>query len=48
VTLARRIERPIPPAAIAPVAWNADELTLVRSESGTGRYTVLERWPLGA
>ena len=48
VTLARRIERPVPPEAIAPVAWNADELTLVRSETGTGRYTVLERWPLGA
>jgi len=47
LTLARRIERPIPPAAIPPVAWNADALTLVRSESGTGRYSVLERWPLG-
>ena len=46
VTLARRIERPIPPAGMAPIAWNASELTLVRSESGTGRYTVLERWPL--
>ena len=48
VTLARRIERPVPPAAVAPVAWDADALTLVRTETGTGRYTVLERWPLRA
>ena len=48
VTLARRIERPVPPARIEPVTWNADAFTLVRSETGTGRYTVLERWPLGA
>ena len=48
LTLVRRIERNLPVASIAPVAWNADALTLVRSETGTGRYTIVERWPLGA
>ena len=48
VTLARRIDRPLPPAAIPAIAWSVRELTLVHSESGTGRYTIVERWPLGA
>jgi 2'-5' RNA ligase len=47
VTLARRIAKPVPRAPMPPIEWKADELTLVRSESGTGRYTVLERWTLG-
>jgi len=48
VTLARRIRRPVARAAIEAIAWEARELTLVRSESGTGRYTIIKRWPLGA
>ena len=48
VTLARRIDRPLPRASIPALAWKTQELTLVRSETGTGRYTVMERWPLGA
>jgi RNA 2',3'-cyclic 3'-phosphodiesterase len=48
LTLARRIERALPGASVAPIAWEADEFTLVRSEIGTGRYHVVERWPLGA
>jgi 2'-5' RNA ligase len=48
LTLARRVERKLPSAPIAPIAWEVDAFTLVRSETGTGRYTVLERWPLGA
>jgi len=47
VTLARRIQKALPAAAIAAIAWRADALTLVRSEAGTGRYTVVERWELG-
>jgi 2'-5' RNA ligase len=47
VTLARRIAKAVPPAPMPPIEGQADELTLARSEPGTGRYTVLERWPLG-
>ncbi len=47
VTLARRIARAVTPAPMAPIEWNAEELTLAQSEIGTGRYRVLERWPLG-
>ena len=46
VTLARRIARSVPRAPMAPIAWRARELTLVRSETGTGRYAVVESWPL--
>jgi len=46
VTLARKIERDVPRAPLAQVEWRVDELTLARSETGTGRYTVLETWPL--
>jgi RNA 2',3'-cyclic 3'-phosphodiesterase len=48
VTLARRIRRPVARAPIESIAWEARELTLVRSETGTGRYTIMETWPLGA
>jgi len=46
VTLARRISKSVARAQMPPIAWKARELTLVRSETGTGRYVVLERWPL--
>ena len=45
LTLARKIARPLPPAAIAPIAMHALALALVVSE-GTGRYTTLQSWPL--
>jgi 2'-5' RNA ligase len=48
VTLARGITRPVPRAPTAAIAWRVDELTLVRSETGSGRYVVMERWALGS
>jgi len=47
ITLARNIARAVPRAPIPPIAWKAREMTLVRSETGTGRYVIEERWPLG-
>ncbi len=41
-TLARRIARAVPTVPVAPIAWPVDGFSLVRSESGTGRYAVLE------
>ncbi len=46
VTLARKIERAVPRAPMPPVEWRVDELTLARSETGTGRYSIVERWRL--
>ena len=46
VTLARKAERALPRAAIAPIQWKAQELTLVRSMPGTGEYAVLKGWKL--
>ena len=46
ITLARRIERAVRQAPIAPIAWAAREFTLVRSETGSGRYVVERRWDL--
>jgi 2'-5' RNA ligase len=46
LTLARKIARPVPAASIPAIAMQARALALVRSESGTGRYTTLESWPL--
>jgi 2'-5' RNA ligase len=47
VTLARKIERAVPRAPMPPAEWRVDELTLARSETGTGRYSIADRWPLG-
>ena len=44
VTLARRIGRAVARRAIAPIAWDARALALMRSETGTGRYSILESW----
>ena len=41
-TLARHIGQAIERFAVDPVAWNVDGFRLVRSEAGTGRYSVLE------
>lgn len=46
LTLARRIVKALPRGGIDPIGWHADELALVRSESGTARYAMLEAWPL--
>jgi 2'-5' RNA ligase len=46
LTLARKIARPVPAAAIPAIAMQARALALVRTETGTGRYTTLESWPL--
>jgi 2'-5' RNA ligase len=46
VTLARKIARPLAPEAVAPVKWRARELSLVRSEPGTGRYRPEGAWDL--
>ena len=46
VTLARRTMRAVARRAIAPVAWTATRFTLVRSETGTGRYVVEREWAL--
>ena len=48
VTLARRTRRAIPRAAITPISWSAEAFTLVRAEHGTGRYSIVESWPLRA
>jgi 2'-5' RNA ligase len=42
-TLVRKIERPVPPAPIAPVEWRSQALTLVES-TGDGRYEIRESW----
>jgi RNA 2',3'-cyclic 3'-phosphodiesterase len=46
VTLVRRTGRGLPPTAIEPVAWRAREVALMRSETGTGRYSRLATWEL--
>ena len=47
MTLVRNAARAIPGSAIEPIAWRVDAFTLVRSETGTGRYVVEERWAPG-
>ncbi|HSN19515.1 MAG TPA: RNA 2',3'-cyclic phosphodiesterase [Usitatibacter sp.] len=44
-TLARRTRRPLRAASIEPIEWRVEAFTLVRSESGTGRYEVVEEFP---
>jgi 2'-5' RNA ligase len=47
ITLARRIRKAVPRAPTEAIAWDVRDVTLVRSETGTGRYAVMQRWPLG-
>jgi 2'-5' RNA ligase len=47
VTLSRRALRAVPRARIDPIAWTVDAFTLVRSETGSGRYEVVERFAPG-
>jgi len=46
-TLARRIARAVAADAIEPIPWAVDGFSLVRSETGTGRYAVLEAFEAG-
>lgn len=46
-TLARRTRRAVAPAAIEPIEWRVEAFTLVRSETGKGRYEVLEEFRAG-
>jgi 2'-5' RNA ligase len=47
VTLARRISVGVPRAPMPAIRWRPRAFALVRSETGMGRYTVMETWPLG-
>ncbi len=40
-TLVRRIERAVAPRAIEPIGWQVEEVALVESRRGTGRYETL-------
>jgi len=48
VTLARKVLQAPVLEPIAPVAWEADQFCLVRSQSGSAHsvYTVVDTWPL--
>jgi RNA 2',3'-cyclic 3'-phosphodiesterase len=46
VTLVRKTERALRAEPVEPIAWRVDEMTLVRSDTGAGTYTVMARWPL--
>jgi 2'-5' RNA ligase len=46
VTLARKITRPVQPAAVDAIRWRATRIALVRSELGKGSYATLGTWPL--
>jgi 2'-5' RNA ligase len=46
VTLVRKIAHPVPAAPMPPIRWSADAFVLVRSETGTGRYSIVESWSL--
>lgn len=50
VTLARRCRNRVRAAAIAPIAWRVERLTLCASDLGgeASRYRDLAAWPLGA
>jgi RNA 2',3'-cyclic 3'-phosphodiesterase len=47
LTLARKIAKPLPAAAIPPIRIASTSLALVVSDAGTGRYTTVKSWPLG-
>lgn len=45
VTLGRRAQTSLAPAAFPPLHWRVRGFVLVQSVLGTGRYDVLGRWP---
>ena len=46
VTLVRKVRDSVARAGIEPIEWPAGEVTLMRSDTGTGRYTRLSGWHL--
>ena len=46
VTLLRDARAPLPRTSIEPIHWRARELALFDSQLATGRYDIVERWPL--
>jgi 2'-5' RNA ligase len=46
VTLVRKFTGSVEDEAMEPVAWGVTDFTLMRSETGTGRYTTEARWRL--
>lgn len=48
VTLVRKVDRTLRTEPIAPIAWHVEKIALVRSELGSGAYTVVATWPLKA
>ena len=46
VTLVRKVALVVPRAPMPPIRWWASEYVLARSETGAGRYSVLQSWPL--
>jgi 2'-5' RNA ligase len=46
-TLVRKTKRALPESRTETIRWAVEAFTLVRSETGTGRYVVEERWGLG-
>lgn len=42
----RRVAAPLPPQAVATIAWQADAVLLVDSRVGRSEHVVLGRWPL--
>ena len=46
VTLLRDARAPLPRTSIDPIHWRASELALFDSQLATGRYDIVERWPL--
>jgi 2'-5' RNA ligase len=46
VTLVRKIALNVPAAPMPAIRWRAAQYVLARSETGTGRYSILEAWPL--
>jgi 2'-5' RNA ligase len=46
MTLVRKVRGPVARAGIEPIEWPVGEATLVRSDTGTGRYTRLSGWHL--
>ena len=46
VTLARKISKPIAREPVPAIGWSVHDFALIRSETGRGTYSVLERWGL--
>jgi 2'-5' RNA ligase len=46
VTLVRKVRGSVAREGIEPIEWPVGEVTLVRSDTGTGRYTRLTGWHL--